>query len=341
MYANLNILECCRIIQRAVLYQQQAVDSTPAGHANLLGYLSNLGNSYVRQFEHTGKLQDIQHAIVYHQKAVDCTPAGHANLPSYLNNLGTSYMSQFTHTGMLQDIQHAILYQQQAVDSTPAGHANLPNYLNNLGNSYMSQYKNTGKLQNIQHAILYHQQAVDLIPTDHADLPHFLYSLGNSYSNLFFITYNPLDIKYSLHSYRQSFCTNGPPSIHLKSAKAAAQISVVLIDHTVLNIFLWPLLCCQKWQDLSKQFCSVMPNFKGHSDFVTSAVAVALDFARFDLALEWLENGRCLVWNQLNQLRTPIDRLKINYSQLADDFIMSAHSVSYMEIVLPHLCLFQ
>jgi len=34
--------------------------------------------------------------------------------------------------------------------------------------------------------------------------------------------------------------------------------------------------------------------------------------------LEWLEQGRCLVWNQLHQLRTPLDTLRAKHPDLAD-----------------------
>ena len=38
-------------------------------------------------------------------------------------------------------------------------------------------------------------------------------------------------------------------------------------------------------------------------------------------ALEWLEQGRCLVWSQLNQLRTPVDDLRAHDPHLAQLFL--------------------
>jgi hypothetical protein len=68
-------------------------------------------------------------------------------------------------------------------------------------------------------------------------------------------------------------------------------------------------------------------NLHGHTDLVGSAVATALHFNQADLALEWLEQGRCLVWNQLNQLRTPIDNLCMKNPSLADHFINTASAL--------------
>jgi hypothetical protein len=45
------------------------------------------------------------------------------------------------------------------------------------------------------------------------------------------------------------------------------------------------------------------------------------------LALEWLEQGRCLVWNQLNQLRTPIDNLHFKNPSLANRFMQVASAL--------------
>ena len=57
------------------------------------------------------------------------------------------------------------------------------------------------------------------------------------------------------------------------------------------------------------------------SDLVTSAVACAFKFRRPDLALEWLEQGRCLIWNQLNNLRSPLDLLSAHNEEIASDML--------------------
>ena len=66
-----------------------------------------------------------------------------------------------------------------------------------------------------------------------------------------------------------------------------------------------------------------------HSDFVRFAVATALQSGMPDLALEWLEQGRCLVWNQINQLRTSesIDNLRMKCPSLANRFIEVANAL--------------
>ena len=57
------------------------------------------------------------------------------------------------------------------------------------------------------------------------------------------------------------------------------------------------------------------------SDLVTSAAACALKFGKAELALEWLEQGRCLIWSQLNNLRTPLDALFAHDTGIACDML--------------------
>jgi hypothetical protein len=57
------------------------------------------------------------------------------------------------------------------------------------------------------------------------------------------------------------------------------------------------------------------------SDLPLQAAAAACSLGHIDKALEWLEQGRCLVWTQLNHLRTPIDDLIQHNPALAQHFL--------------------
>ncbi|KAJ6549921.1 CHAT domain-containing protein [Mycena capillaripes] len=68
---------------------------------------------------------------------------------------------------------------------------------------------------------------------------------------------------------------------------------------------------------------------------VTDAAAHAISSIQLELAIEWLEQGRSIIWSQLLNLRSPVDELKQAYPQLADDLeavsiedAESVHSIS-------------
>ena len=56
------------------------------------------------------------------------------------------------------------------------------------------------------------------------------------------------------------------------------------------------------------------------SQLSLAASATAFSHGRHDKALEWLIEGRCIVWNQINQLRTPLDQLRSHDPVLAQRF---------------------
>jgi len=57
------------------------------------------------------------------------------------------------------------------------------------------------------------------------------------------------------------------------------------------------------------------------SKLTAAAASTAISQGEPEKALEWLEQGRCLVWSQLNQLRTPVDDLRTHDHLLADRFL--------------------
>ncbi|KAG9119916.1 hypothetical protein FRC07_004832, partial [Ceratobasidium sp. 392] len=62
-------------------------------------------------------------------------------------------------------------------------------------------------------------------------------------------------------------------------------------------------------------------------DATMQAAAIAIMLEKTNIALEWLEQGRSIVWNQLLQLRTPIDELSIANPSLAATIKQVAYSL--------------
>ncbi|KAF8962059.1 CHAT domain-containing protein [Flammula alnicola] len=314
-------------IDRAISHHQSAVESTPSSPADLPRWFNNLGTSYLCRFECTGDLQDIDHAISHQQSAIESIPSGHPNLPTCFSNLGNSYMRRFERTGNLQDIDRAISHHLSAVESTPSGHADLPARFNNLGNSYTCRFERTGDLQDIDRAISHRQSAVESTPSGHTELPIFFMNLGHSYHLRSRCTHYFPDVQNSIASYRRGAEANGTPSTRLQSAKHAAMLSSVHDHSHCLTDFALAISLLSEVAGLEQTIHRRHANLHGHSHLVGSAVATALHCDKADLALEWLEQGRCLVWNQLNQLRTPIDNLRIRSPSLADRFIKVASAL--------------
>ncbi|KAF6764573.1 CHAT domain-containing protein, partial [Ephemerocybe angulata] len=311
-------------IAHAIAAEQKAMDLTPEDRADLPTYLNNLGNSFKFRFERTGELSDIAHAIKVQQRAGELTPRGHAHLPGILSNLGGSFTRRFERTGDLSDIADAIDVQQKAVNLTPQGHADLPSRLNNLGCSLTCRFECTGELSQVWDAIAEYQKAVDLTPQGHADLPNYLTNLGGSFYQCYRSSGKIGDLEEAISCFKTaSISSVGSLRVMLEAAHHWAG-KLILYDPTSPEIIAafdkaLSLLAMVAGLERTVQGRYIQLELQNLSGLPLEAAALACALDRPDKALEWLEQGRCLVWNQLNNLRTPLDSLRIKDENLAQE----------------------
>ncbi|TEB36902.1 hypothetical protein FA13DRAFT_1810452 [Coprinellus micaceus] len=332
-------------VAESISLQTRAVHLTPEGHTALPSRLVNLGNSFLCRFEQTGNLGDIAGSISLQTHAVHLTPEGHAALPSQLMNLANSFVSRFEVTKDASDLSEAISLQTRAVDLTPALHANLPSWLNNLGISFLKRFQCLGNMGDIAEAIARQNHAVDLTPKGHADLSILRTNLGNSYIVLFGCTNNPADGKDGISNLVQALQLTPemhaelpPRYMNLASAWFQYFTSSHRSDHLDASISNYKSAAtCTSGSPrtrLAGAICwaKLLNSFYPHSTSVLTAFGAALDLVtsiagleqtvqhRYTMVgtLEWLEQGRCMVWGQQSQLRAPLDALHAQDPALAD-----------------------
>ncbi|KAG8767237.1 hypothetical protein FRC12_006378 [Ceratobasidium sp. 428] len=63
------------------------------------------------------------------------------------------------------------------------------------------------------------------------------------------------------------------------------------------------------------------------------AASVAISHQAYNKALEWLEEGRSIVWNQQLQLRTPIENLALADPGLAEEFSSVSHALDHASLL--------
>ncbi|KAG8823300.1 hypothetical protein FRC19_004231 [Serendipita sp. 401] len=306
-------------IDGAIVQHQAAVNLTPEGHLDKPSMLNNLGNSHRIRFERLGNLDDIDGAIARHQEAVKFTPDGHPDKPNWLNNLGNSLQTRFQRLGNLDDIDGAITRHQAAVNLTPDGHPDKPSRLNNLGTSLHTRFKCLGNLDDIDSGVARHQEAVNLIPDGHPGKPSWLNNLGTSLLTRFQRFSHPYDAEASIVQFSvASLSSVGPPSVRLIAARNWIY-AASLINHASLlaacesAISIIPLVV---WLGLS--ITDRHQHLAQIGDIVRKVAAIAISLDQCNKALEWLEQGRSIVWTQILQLRTPVDELRAVQPDLAD-----------------------
>lgn len=315
-------------VDNAITAQQHAVSLVPDGHPIKPMYLSNLGTSFIRQFQHRDNIADVDNAIAIQQQAVGLTPAGRPDKPTRLGNLGISFSCRFERLGDLTDLDNAITTQQQAVGLTPDGHPNKPALLNSLGGSFTNRFERLGNVGDIDHAITTQQQAVSLTPDDHPNKPTLLNNLGKALLRRFRHLGDDTDFEEAKRAYMQSArSSSGPPSVRFTAAREWATLCFSTRSNKTIDAYstLIGLLPHVVW--LGRTVDQRYKQISSIGNAVTDAAAAAISSGEHNLALEWLEQGRSIVWGQILQLRTPLDDLRRRYPNEAEKLEKTSHAL--------------
>lgn len=180
-------------VDRAVSLLRQAVQHTPANHADYAERLSNLRDALRVQFEWTGEPDHLDEAVEYGRAAVAATPRNDHQRVGILNNLGALLGMRFQQSGNLADINDAITIFRRAVEAVPAGHPDRVPFLANLGNALGSRIDRTDNPTDWDDYIVAYRSAAEAAPADHPDRSRILARLDKGLRIRFQRTGNPAD----------------------------------------------------------------------------------------------------------------------------------------------------
>ncbi|KAI0084264.1 CHAT domain-containing protein [Irpex rosettiformis] len=324
----------------AIKLYARAAELTPDGHPNKPDCLNNLAGSLARRYKRARDLKDLKKAIAHQSRAVDTTPDGHPDKPSRLNNLGTTLQTKFEQSGSLDDLDQGITHLTNAVSFTPEGHPNKPSWLHNLSNSLRTRFNEAGNVSDLEEAIRCSTCSVELLPKNHADRASNLRLLG-----LLFVTRlrSPFaqadDATHAMEAFLEAM--QHPNSHPLERLHASSQYTTLLSEFphlfttppqlTLLDAYKYALglvpRCIWMGNNVRGRYASEELPVIGV--VVNNAVTAAISAGECNLALEWLETGRAVVWSQVLQLRTPLDDLRRLHPQLADDLYRVSQALQH------------
>jgi tetratricopeptide (TPR) repeat protein len=318
-------LENLADLDDAIAQSKAAVQITPDSHPHKPMYLNNLGNSLHLRIRHLGNLTDFDDVISQIQAAVDLTPDDHPQKPMYLNSLGLSLETRFKRLENLADLNDAITQLQSAVHLTPDSHPNKPVFLFSLGHCLQTRFERFNDLDDMNNAIAQHQTAVDLIPDSHPDKTAHLINLANSIRVRFHRLNQSQDAEMAIRLLSAAAMNPiGPASARFRAAERWISIASTLDHPSLLDTYecavnLIPLVA---W--LGLPLVARHQHLAKMGGIARDAAAAAISLEQYEKALEWLEQGRSIVWTQILQLRTPVDELREVNPDLADRLLKTS-----------------
>ncbi|KAJ7231539.1 TPR-like protein [Mycena rebaudengoi] len=348
-------------LNQSVLRLEATVTLTPDGHPDKPSQLNNLGTSLLGRFERLGGLDDLNQSVLRFEASVTLTPDGHPDKPSRLSNLGNSLLGRFKRLGGLDDLNQSVLRFEVAVALIPDGHpdkpslmSNLgnsllgrferldglddlnqsmahpdkPSLLSNLGNSLLRRFERLGGLDDLNQSVLRFEAAVTLTPDGHPDRPSQLNNLGNSLHQRFERLHDPQDFQKLLLHYAAAACsTTGPASIRFLAATTWAKHAHTHEPSSELTAYATAIELLPELAWLGLSITDRHHHLSQAGQLVRDAASAAIAAHDYQKSVEWLDQGRSVIWGQLLNLRTPVDELRKSHPGLANQLVSLSTSL--------------
>ncbi|KIM72304.1 hypothetical protein PILCRDRAFT_81996 [Piloderma croceum F 1598] len=309
-------------IDKAILALRHALRLIPDGHAQKLPALNSLGSSLLNRFLHTGDILDIDQSISIREQAVHLTPKGDYHLISRLINLAHSYLCRIDRTKKVDDINKAVAASNAAAELIPEGHSKKAISLNMLGSSYMTLFEHTNELGDIGKAISAYHAAVHVSPEGYARQSNHLFKLAEAYAHRFLCGNDSADLEMAISKFRDAaMSSTGFPDTRFQAALKWARLTSVGNAAASLDAYNIALHLLPRVVWLGKTISARHEKLISIGGIANEAAAAAIKSGQHEMALEWLEQGRSVVWGQQLNLRSPVDELHDADSKLANDLV--------------------
>lgn len=298
-------------LEDAVSTMRRSAAFLDDGHKQKPDTLTNLAEAELSRFATFKDLNDLEGAIVHMQLAIAMTTP---TSPEWFSNLACTQQMRFKHLGFIQDLESAIDNLRTALRLTDIGHPYIPGYLSNLGHSLTQRYERLGEDADLGEAIESLQISVQSVEDNHPDKVKYLYHLGNAIAVRYKHTSDPDDLKACISALQAaSQARTTYPTVALAAARAWINISHGAKNlESTLEGFKTALDILPKlaWLGLSTKSRQDWLVDEGSETLSTSAAACAIRLGRFETAVELLDTGRSIIWQQASSLRADLEMLR-------------------------------
>ncbi|KAJ7128004.1 CHAT domain-containing protein, partial [Mycena epipterygia] len=189
-------------------------------------------------------------------------------------------------------------------------------------------FKQLGDLNDLNQSVLRFDTAVTLTPDGHPDKPLLLTSLGNSLQHRFEKLGDPQDCEQLLLHFTSAACsTTGPARIRFAAAKSWAKHAYIHQHPSILLAYTTAIELLPELAWLGLSITDRHHNLLQAGQLVRDAASAAIAVLDYQKAVEWLEQGRSVIWGQLLNLCTPVDELRKSHPGLANQLVSLSASL--------------
>lgn len=307
-------LEDAADLHESISNFQKAVALTDDNHSDKIQYIAMLGISLKLRFDSLGDLGDLDSSIAHLNRAVQLIDDSQVEKNGYYRALGDCQMSLSQRRGNPSDLEEAIMNFRRAVQNTDDGDPEKPQCLFYLSGGLRERYVRLAQKSDLEEAISIIQRASQLTDDNHPTKARYLINLGELKRIRLFLSKDRLDYVASLSGYQAAAKSQTAyPGIALKAARRWASLSYQLGDlSSALEAYRTALEILPKiaWLGLDLSSRQIRLTQEKSEDLSCLAASCAIQLGRLEEAVELLDLGRSIFWQQASSLRSDLELLR-------------------------------
>jgi tetratricopeptide (TPR) repeat protein len=298
--------------------------------------LSNLSVSLHRLFAWSQEPADLEEALEAARAAVDACVPSDQDRRRYLANLAGLLMARATlGVGSATDADDAVAVNRAALDLTPPGHEDRPRWNANHALLLRNRAERSRSAGDAAQAVALAQEALAALPAVHTDRGSLMITLAACLHLHADLTASPSGARQAIELWREAAeMTTSPVMVRITAARAAGYAAASLdpADGTAADLYeaavgLLPLVASPAIERRSQE-----QRLESVMDVAGDAAACALSTGRAVRAVELLEQGRNLIWNQTLNTHDDFADLRAHHPELAARLITVALGLNDMHL---------
>ncbi|KAG8986386.1 hypothetical protein FRB94_003437 [Tulasnella sp. JGI-2019a] len=334
-------------LDTAILYQSEVLKLRPNGHPERPKTLINLAAELLRRYEVKKSQADLDGAITYITEARDISPIGYPFHLSNLQLLASAYILRFELLRNRSDVDQAVVMYQSTLDN-PLGQSKLVFGLQNLAAALRARYATYSDEADIQAAISHLKLSYNITTVDSPFRTTCATNLATALLQRIMPKDNRFDKDQELQDrmFVESIPQDSPDvvtavlllreaanseksPIHsrlraalmwVRVAEPLKHISLSMAYLVALHHFWAYVTSSQNILTQNARLSDRDTDFEGAVSVASAAAANALHSFQVQVAVQYLEQGRLIITNQLHKFRAPLDDLRATDRDLADEF---------------------
>ncbi|KAG8863097.1 hypothetical protein FRB96_009277 [Tulasnella sp. 330] len=332
-------------IDEAIKCHREALDCCQEGSPERPCTIGNLANALVARFDLHRNLDDLKESVKYHRSALGLRPMGHTDRSDSLDGLACALLHFSRETDGGDYLSEVIELCQESLRLRSVDNPYRPFSLHSLGSALHSRFLETKDPEKLEEAITYFRQSLEFLPKGAPDRPAGLIALSSAL--LARLQRVQRDCQRELEGDNKSarvkdegeiisllieICTQGATVLPIRlnasfswvyvarefghpSALDAYRTAIQLMDTSITVARVLE----RQHEHLTREV-ALGPESVSFANIVYDAASLAIEENQPRDAVELLEQGRSLLFNQLGRYRTSLDDLQDTNRELADQF---------------------